>query len=244
MSLTVNAFLTATLAEIRMARAGDVVNAEDLDLTLLLFNELLDALNADSRAVYTRGFPTFTLTPGLNPHTIGLAANTPTFAVPIGAPRAVAAANLILAAPSSLRVPLSIRDDAWWMDVRARTVSASVPRDLFYSTDWPNGSLFLWPVPSVAYGLELETATLLAQVALADTLDLPFGYQQALRLTLAELAASSFGQTVSQTTKDKARDARALVWGANDLIPNAVTRDAGMPGGRGGGFNFLTGQVG
>lgn len=244
MSITVNAFLTAALTEIRVARAGDVINAEDLDLALLLFNEFLDALNADSRAVYTRAFPTFVLTPLLQPHTIGLVANAPTFSVLIGPPRSIVAANLILSAPSSLRVPLEIRDDAWWMNVRARTVTASVPVDLFYSPDWPNGGLYLWPIPSTAYGLELETSTLLAQVALADTLDLPFGYQQALRLTLAEICAPSFGQTVAQSTRDKAREARALVWGDNDAIPNAVTRDAGMPGGRGGGFNFLTGQVG
>jgi hypothetical protein len=99
-------------------------------------------------------------------------------------------------------------------------------------------------VPSAAYQVELETWTLLGSVADANvTLDFPPGYQQALRLTLAELCAPAFGQTVSTSTATKAREARARVWGVNDQIPNLMTRDAGMPGGRRGGFNYLTGQI-
>lgn len=245
MSIAVNAFLRLALAEIRVARAGDAVSPDDQDDALAIFNELLDSLNADGRALYTSSMTQFTLTPSLQPHTIGLAANTPTFAVSVGRPADIKAANLVLTnVTPNIRIPLNLRDDAWWMDQRARGVTASIPCDLFYSADWPNGAIYLWPVPLTAYGLELNFSTLLAQVAATDTFDLPAGYQQALRLTLAELLAPAFGQTVSQSTRDKARDARARVWGNNDVIPNLCTRDAGMPGGSGGGFSFLTGRIG
>lgn len=245
MSIVVNAFLRLALAEIRVARAGDVVSPDDQDDALAIFNELLDALNAEERALYTNNITTFTLTPSLQPHTIGLAANTPTFTVTIARPADIKFANLVLTnVTPNVRIPLNLRDEAWWMDQRVRGLTSSIPTDLFYASDWPNGAINLWPVPLTAYGLELNYSTLLAQVAATDTFDLPAGYQQALRLTLAELLAPAFGQTVAQSTKDKARDARARVWGNNDTIPNLCTRDAGMPGGSGGGWNFMTGRIG
>jgi hypothetical protein len=230
MSIAVPTFLTAALAEIRVARAGDVVNPEDMDLALTLFNELLDSYNGDDGpAIYTRMFATFTLTPNLQPHTIGLAANTPTFSVSVGRPTSIEGANIVLS--SGVRTPLNIQDDDWWLNVRVRALTASIPTDLYYSPDWPNGSIYLWPVPTTAYSLEIETSTLLAAVALTDTLDLPFGYQAALRLTLAELLAPAFGQTVSQDTMRAARAARERIFSTNYEVPDLDTRDAGMPGG-------------
>lgn len=242
MSTSVSDFLTAALAEIRAVRAGDVPSPEDMALALALFNELLDSLNQQGRALYTVGFSTFTLTPALQPHTIGVAGNSPTFTVATSRPMAIHGANLILA--NNIRTSLRLRDDEWWLNVRARSVVSAVPTDLYYSPDYPNGSLYLWPVPTTAYGIELETATLLAAVALADTFTLPPGYQRMLRLTLAEDLAPAFGQTVNPSTAERARQARMVVFAGNVAAPTGHTRDGGMPGVRGGRFNYLTGGVG
>lgn len=248
MSIAVSDFLRLALMEIRSARAGDVVQPDDAGDALLIFNELLDGLNATPRAIYTNAFTTFTLTANLQPHTIGLAANTPTFTVTIGRPARIVSANLILS--NNIRVPLDLLNAQQWNAIsagaaagQAVTITSAVPMGLYYDPAWPTGNIYLWPVPDTAYGLELQTATLLAQVLSSDTFDLPFGYQQALRLTLAERLAPAFGQSVSRETAKAAQDARALIWGDNDEIPNAIA-DAGVPmGARGCGFNFLTGQV-
>lgn len=247
MSIPVTSFLTLALSEIRAVSAGDVVSADDLDLALLIFNEYLDWLNANDRALYDRDFTTYTLTPNLQPHTIGLTANSPTFTVTTNRPSAIVNANIILA--NNIRSRLSIVNDQGWNAIVAGaaagqtpTITATIPTVLYYGSSWPNGSIYLWPVPTAAYGLELETETLLAQVALSDTLTLPPGYQQALRLSVAELCAPHLGLTVSPDTRAAARAARELVWGANDDIPSIVTRDAGMPGGvSGSAFDYRTG---
>lgn len=251
MAIAVTDFIRLALSEIRAARAGDVVSPDDANDALLIFNELLDALNVDDRALYTVNFHTFTLTPNHQPHTIGISANTPDFTVTIGRPTKILSGNIILA--NNIRKPLELLDDDGWNRIsagaaagQAVTITASVDTYLYYTPDYPNGSLYLWPVPSTAYGLELRTNTLLAQVALTDTFDLPFGYQQALRLTLTELLAPHFGQPISPETANNARKARALVWGNNDVIPNLTTRDAGMPNGsmsRGNRYNYLTGLM-
>ncbi len=248
MSISVNAFLTLALSEIRAVSAGDVVSAEDMDLALAMFNELLDFLNINGRAIYANGFHTFTLTPSLQPHTIGIAANTPTFSVSVARPSSILKANQILT--GNIRVPLTILDEDGWNTIIAGaaagqtpTILASVDTYLYYSADWPNGSLYLWPVPTVAYGLELLYSTLLASVALSDTFDLPPGYQTALRLTVAEKCAAHMGLDVSPRTAQMAINARTMVWGANDVIPDLRTRDGGIPGGDGGWWDYRTGTI-
>ncbi len=246
MSIAVNSFLTLALSENRAVAAGDVVSPEDMDLALLMLNEYLDFLNVNKRALYDTKFRTFTLTPNLQPHTIGLAANAPTFSVPVGRPTEIITANIIL--NNNIRSPLRILKSAEWNSIlagaaagQAVTVTSSVPSYLYYSTEWTNGEIFLYAVPNTAYGLEIQTRTLLAAMALADTFDLPMGYQRAVRLSVAEICAPHLGLPLSQDTKTAAREARIAVWGNNDVIPNLNTRDAGMPGTGGGWFNYRTG---
>lgn len=251
MAIAVVDFLRLALMEIRVARAGDVVSPDDAADALLIFNELLDALNGDGRALYSTTMTTFTLTPNLQPHTIGVSTNVPapTFNVTIARPQRFRWANLVLA--NNIRVPIDLITSAEFSRIRAGaatgqtpTIKTSIPTVLMYSPDWPNGAINLWPVPNTANGLEVEFETLLAQLLLTDIFDLPMGYQQALRLTLAELLAPAFGQTVAASTATKAREARARVWDDNDEVPNLRTVDGGMPGGlRGGGYDYRTGSI-
>jgi hypothetical protein len=246
MAITGNDLIGAALAEIRVKRAGEDLDPHQAALALLVLNELLDAWNITPRAIFSTTISTFTLTPSLQPHTIGVtsASNTPTFGVTVARPSRIQkdGANLIL--DNDIHIPVNVRDHDWWMNVRARSVTSDIPTDLYYDPSWPNGSIYLWPVPTSTYDLELAFDTLLSSVADgAADLDLPQGYQQAVRLTLAELLAPMFGQTASASTMKAARAARLAIFGANTTSPDLITRDAGQPGRGGGGFNFLTGNV-
>lgn len=238
--MTVSTFLTTALSGIRMTDANQA-DAADLDFALTIFNELLDSLNADKRAVYNSVMQTFTLTPSLNPHTIGVAANSPTWSVTTNRPETIEHANLVIS--SDVHIPLTLRDDAWWANQRVPSVTSAIPTDLNYRATWPNGSIYLWPVPSSAYSLQLDYRTVLAQVALTDTFTLPPGYQQALRLTLQELLAGPFGVVLAPEVVAQAREARARVWAANDEIPRWHNDAAGFGRRAAGrtGWTYLTG---
>jgi hypothetical protein len=245
--IEVSKLLRLALGEIRAARAGDVIAPEEQADALLLFNELLDWLNGDGRAVYTSTFTTFTLTANHQPHTIGLVDNAPDFTVTIGRPARIREANIILT--GNIRVPVDIVDDQGWNAIaagaaagQAITLTSTIPTLLRYDPGWPNGSIYLWPPPSTAYGLELLMDTLLASVVDTDTLDLPFGYPLALRLSLAEAMANSWGQPLPANLERRARDARAALWGTNEQILNLATCDGGMPRGGGGAYDYRTGR--
>ena len=246
--MTVRELIRLALMEIRVTRAGNDPSAEDTADALLILNQYLDLLNGTPRALYSTTETTFTMTASLQPHTIGLTANSPTFSVSINRPTRILNANVVLA--NNIRVPVDIITNQEWDEIAAGaaagetvTITSSIPRYLNYRPAWPNGSIFLWPVPT-ANKLELRFQTLLASLALADTFTLPMGYEMALRLTLAEFLAPAFGQAVSRETAMHALEARAEVWGSDDVILSVIP-DAGVPmGTRGGGYNFRTGQVG
>jgi hypothetical protein len=242
-AIKVTDLIVGALTEIRVARAGDVLEPEAQDLALSILNEYFDQLNADNEGLYSMGFPQFTLIPNHQPHTIGVAANAPDLVVPVGRPVEIRKANIIL--PNSIRSPLDIWDDERWLAELSYGVSGTISKGLNYSPDWPNGTMRLWPVPTVNYGIELWTSTLLANLAIGDTFDLPQGYQAAIRLTLAELCAPSFGAALLKVTQDKARDARNTAFQTNMRAPRLRTRDGGMPGGRSRNlFDYRTGRVG
>lgn len=230
---TIADLLFNAAVEINAARAGDALAPEDQTLLLYLLNEMLDEWNVRTPALYATQKPIFTLQTNHQPHTIGTAANGADLVVSTARPTRILEANLIIG--NNIRKPINIRDDQWWMSLQAPQITASISSDLWYSDDWPNGSIYLYPIITTAWRLELLLEFLLASVSAGDDFDMPMGYQSALRLSLAERAAPSFGQMTPvglQSLMTRARDARAAIFGNNQTpIPRISTRDGGMPGG-------------
>lgn len=243
MADTINTLCTDAALELNRIGAADALSGEDSTFLLKKLNRILDNWNADGQAVYTIGFTLFTLVPNLSPHTIGVAANSPTFTVTTNRPVNIQSASLVLTGSPAIDIPINIRDDDWWALNRVKGLATAIPTDLYYSPDWPNGSLYFWPVPTVAYGVRLEMRFVLAQVLAATPLSLPPGYRDALTLTLAEDCITAFGAQLSplqaQTLMTKARQARARIFANNRPSPNLATRDSGLPGTSSGQSNWF-----
>lgn len=250
---TIKQLLTGALTEIRVARAGDAPSPDDLDLMLLLFNELLDEWNAKGQAAYTATVSDFVLTPGLNPHTIGPAASgpagaNPSFVVATARPVELIAAQLNLGGSPAAYLPIDLIDQARYRALSVPGLPQTLPTKLFYGPDWTDptnlgtgyGTCYFWGVPQSALTVRLWYRLLLALVA--DTtlnVSYPMGYLSALRLTLAERAAPSFGQVIAKSTSDAARRARATIFGNNDDASYIATADAGLSsGGDRSAFNY------
>lgn len=238
-----DAIVIPALRELNIVGAVDAPEAEDAALALSLLNRLLDSWNADRRAVYAEVETNYTLTPNLNPHTIGASGGTFT----VGSrPVAIDAAMLRYTTVSPVvNSPIAIRDANWYAALAVPTLTSSVPTDLYYEPAYPLGKLFFWPVPTVAYGVMLQVRTLLGQVLLSTTFALPPGYLEAIILTVTEMLAGPYRRPMPQYLPAAARKARARIFDNNDIIPRIQTQDSGMPssGARGGGsFNYLTRQ--
>jgi hypothetical protein len=237
MATPVPDLIYGALAEIRVARGGDVVRAEDQALCLGFLNEILERLAVTPNALYAQTGVTQPLTPGLSPHTIG---PTGTIVVPRRPARLRTVA--IVVTPTT-RTIIPIRSAAW-ADAQTQSLSGSIPAGVWYNRDWPDGALWFWPTPSlpsmVQIGMDLEVTA----VALSDAIDLPPGYSELLRLWTAKKAAPSFAREFSAASQAALTECLGEVFGTNiDRVYDLDTRDGGVPRRRGGTYDYQTGLV-
>lgn len=236
--------LRDALIEIGAQDPIDPVEPNQQSLALLRLNGILGLWNARGETSYTATFPSYTTTASLSPHTIGPSSATWSATQ---RPVEILDANRVLSSGTGLvRVPINIRDQVWWFSQqRVPNIETNIPTDLYYAPTWPNGSIYFWPVPSDAFVVELRVRLLLAAVADADLstdVSLPFGYDAALRYTLAEDLVTPLTVPMPQDLRRKASEARAVIFGVNTGPVRIRTRQSGMPGGRGSGasFNYLS----
>jgi hypothetical protein len=234
--MTTRDLITDALIELGVLAPGDALSAVRAAFALSKLNRLLDNWNAERAAVYADVFSTFTITPSLQPHTIGPSG---TFSL-TQRPVSIEHASVILA--TDVRTPITIRDAQWWADARAPEITGTIPTDLYFEKSWPDGKLWLWPIPTVANQIELQHRIVLAALGLDTAFTMPPGYQDATTLTLAETLAPSYGAPISADLAVAAQKARGRVFANNDEPRRLCTHDAGMPGGgHGQGFNYRTG---
>jgi hypothetical protein len=234
--------ITNALIEINAYDIGEQISPEHVTFVGNRLNQIIDQWAARKVYAYNVAFPAYTLTANHQPHLIGPGLAAPDFAAP--RPVAIENAALILTTTApNIDLPLNLRDDDWWVQKRIKSLTSNVPTDLYYSPDFPNGALYLWPIPNFAYGIRIEVWTVLAQIvdfSLAFTA--PYGYELAIMLTLAEEICGPFAHSVPADLAAKATRARATIQKNNDKSPRIDTAEPGTRGRSSkGDFNYLTG---
>jgi len=208
---------------------------------LIFLNQQVDYWAARGCYSWTTTFTNWTLTPGHQPHLIGPNLSAPDFAVnqrPVG----IRSASLIL--DSDVDVPINIRDNAWWAQQRVKSITSTIPTDLYYEPDVSVGQLWLWPVPDVGYGLRLEGMVTLQQFqSLTDCFIAPQAYLAAVTLTLAEELSDIWGTTMPPNLARRALKARDALQSNNNLAPRIASADWGTDSRPGGDFNYETGTL-
>lgn len=225
------------LKEIGALAQGETAQAGDAQDVLGKVNRVIDDWNSVRRAVYADQILTRTLTPSLNPHTLGPdAATWDLDQRPVSIEHAAVIVN-------GVYTPIDLILASQYTDISTPTDTAAVPTSLYVEAAWPNANLYFYPVPTTVYDVRLRLRIVLALLTLGDEFDLPPGYRNALTLTVAEETCDMFGKPMPPSLPSRASKARARVQGNNQPIPTLQTVDSGMPSSIGGWFNYLTGRV-
>lgn len=218
--------------------------AQQRDAVLIL-NQIVDEWSARRVFAYANNFQTYTLTPNHQPHLIGPSLESPDFAAPI---RPVeidkdGAALILTTATPTVDVPIHVRDADWWNNQRVKGIATTVPTDLYYQPDFPNGALYLWPVPTFGYGIRLRLWSVIQQFAgPEDAFVAPPAYSKALTLTLAEEMCDAWAQPIPPGLPRRAMQARLAVIANNIKSPQIASADWGTRGRPRATFNYMTGQ--
>jgi hypothetical protein len=225
-SVLVQSVVSDALFEVNSLSPGEPLDPALGQFVLGRLNQIVDNWNGQREAAYAETFLEFDFV--ANQQSYGIGPTGPDFIVPVR-PVSIEGANVLLNTNPVVRNAINIRDYQFWMTLSVRQVSTTFPTDCYYETDWPNGTLNFYPIPTIAYGLELVTRSLLAPFLITGTMNLPPGYQNAITLTLAEDIAPALGKTLAPTTSMKARQARQKIYVNNDFVPSIATWDYGMP---------------
>lgn len=197
---------------------------------LRLLNTIIERWRLDRRLVYVVLIDRHTLTANQASFTIG-----PSGDFLADRPIKITKGNIVITGGSiEERHPLEIIETAEeWGNVSSPDDTGDSLSDyLFYQQTFPDGTLYLYPYPTLAYDLELFTWKQLAKFKSLDhQFEFPDGYYDALMLSVAERLCIPYGVPleVRSMIQDAASEARADIKSINVQAPMISTIDSGMP---------------
>lgn len=219
-TVTAQSLITAAMQEIGALSPGEQPALEDSAWVLQKMQRLIDRYNAKEAMIYSVDFVVFTLNPGPGPVTIGPGANFDVAQRPVS----IESASLILnnGSPTTqqVEVPLNMRDDAWWAQQTIKGLTSTLPTDLYYSPNWPNGNLYFWPAPTATNQVRLEMRLVIGQITTYSAqFSMPPAYWDLLINELAIDIAPSFERPVSADLRENFKKAQKIVEGNNITSP-------------------------
>lgn len=224
-----------------LKRPQAVNSTNELNDGMIFLNQQIDYWSARGCYAYTTHFDLYTLTPNHQPHLIGPGLSSPDFSATMRPVRLESASVVI---PGQVDQPINLRDNAWWAGQRMKSMTSNMPTDLYYQPDFPNGALYLHPVPTAAYGIRLESDVVLHQFAsLDDPFIAPPAYLAAVTLTLAEELCDLWEVPTPANLPRRALKARDALQSNNNLPPRIASADWGTNSSPSADFNWLTGTL-
>jgi hypothetical protein len=243
-SITVTALkiITAAGKEIGAYAAGEQIPIGDAADLLEKLQRVIDTFNARDPMIYNVNFQTFTIIPNTQPITIG-----PGQMFDVNQrPRDIISASVILnnTQPTQVEIRLNIRDQQWWANQIVKNLTSTYPTDLYYSPDWADGGIYLWPIPTQANAILLQIPLVLGEyTSYAQQFSMPPGYWDAIVYSLAVALGPMYERPISADLLRLRTEAIKAMQSNNIASPRGITADAGMPGTRqrGGDFNYISG---
>jgi len=183
-TITAYDLIRRSMMLINAVAAGETPSDADLNDALLTFNEMIDSQKLESLVGYLLEPEAFTLTPGKSRYRWGAS-------VPPGSGDFIAEQPVWVNSATCIRqgisTPVEIisQDDYDLIPIKS-TPSAIVEKLLFIGGDFNNAIVQLYPVPTEAVTLSINTATQISgPVTLQTEIALPPGYLRMYRYCLA-----------------------------------------------------------
>jgi hypothetical protein len=197
-TVTAQSLITAAMQEIGALSPGEQASNEDAAWVLQKLQRLIDRYNAQEAMVYSVDFQVFTLNAGANPVTIGPGATFDVAQRPVSIESASLIMNNGSPTTNQVEILLNMRDDMWWAQQTIKGLTSTLPTDLYYSANWPNGNLYFWPAPTATNQVRLEMRLVLGQItSYAARFSMPPAYWDLVINELAVQIAPSFEKPVS-----------------------------------------------
>ncbi len=247
-SVTASQIIGDAFAILGVYGPTESVPAQDAQLARRTMNDMISEWSTRTAFVPVVARERFLLTANQggedNPYTIGPGGDFDTARPP--KQDSIHMANLILTTTTpEVRVPLGIYTDDAYFNNQLPGMSNTQPTALYYNPtyadDW--GSIFLWPVPTVAYNeLEMLIEQPVAQFSnLSSAVDVPDGFPRVLKYNLADALQGIYALQLAPAAQRIAVSSLESFKRANHKLTDLVN-DAALLGSNRTMFNIETGS--
>jgi len=212
MATTVNLIITRALRLLSQLNSGVQPNVSEQSDALSTLNAMLDSWRNDRLMCYTLQEEAIPLTQGVATYTIG-----PTGALVTTRPVKIESARVDA---GGISYEVRKMDEHEYANIGLKTQQQSYPLKFWYQPTFPNGTIYLWPVPSQAAVLYVTTwFPILSFVTVNDTVSLPPGWEQALTTNLAIEMAPEYEMEASSTVQKSAMQSLKNIKRVNNRAP-------------------------
>ena len=240
-SSTALGLINAAAQEIGVLASGEQLQPSDQAWGLQKLQRLIDRWNARRPMVYTTTFTPFSLVANLAPHTIGPTGTFPVNQRPVDIP---SIGLQLVSQNEPVEIPLNKRDRDWWAGQSIKGLTSTLPTDYYYEPDWPNGSIYFWPVPTAVNNVLVQQQLVIGQyTGYGQTFSMPPAYWDAIVYELALTLAPSFQTQPSQLLTEMWKASIKAIEGNNISSPRLASDAPSQDGANAcrPGFSFLNG---
>ena len=185
--------ITSALRLIGVVAGDEQPSLGEANQSLTVFNDMLDAWNAERLAIYTTRSDDFPYVLGQQSYTLGTGGD---FDIP--RPARIDAMSTIILEPdpsNPVELPITIFSvDDWQTKVPVKHVASSIPQICYDDGGFPFRTLNFWPYPVTQQNsVRIYSWQALAAQTLAAAVSFPPGYAEAFRYNLGVRLAAEFG---------------------------------------------------
>lgn len=197
--------ITRALRLSRVIGKDQTPDAEESNDALTMLNWMLDQWWIQSLAVYATQKTPVSWPSGAASRSIGLTGDT------------VSDRPVKVVPGSSLRYlgvdyPVSLLTNIEQYERITDKAVGGIPQYLFFDPQYPNGMLYLWPVPAQPMTLTLTTYQRIETIAsLASQVEVPPAYEMAMIYNLGVMLAPEYGVGIQPDLQKQATQAKAII---------------------------------
>lgn len=227
--MLVKDLIKASLRKLTVYASGELPSPEELADGLLALQSMLRRWAGKQIVVYSSTKETFTMSTGVNPVSWGS-----------GGVFTTTRPNKILGAfvtdSSNTSHPVSVISEVEYRNITNKAIQDR-PYSMFYNPSYPLGYVYLYPVPSIAESISIDSLKPFTETSSFDdvlsTLSFPPNYEEALIYNLAVRLASEFGKAITEEVSSIALSSYNDIIGlnsGNQVEPVSFSVPAGRTG--------------
>lgn len=203
---TTRELITGALRLINVIQQNEVATADDMNISLSALDAMIDSWSTDMLSIYVLKPYYFPTVAGQKNYTLGAGGdwNIPR---PMAVQRMTVSYNGSLTfnpltglyslaiSQTTLDIPLESLTDAQYAAIPVKDQPATYALKYYDNGNYPLRTISLWPVPTTSQPMTVWTWQPLGTYATLDEqLNLPRGYERALRFNLAVELSAEFGK--------------------------------------------------